>query len=135
MATIDLLPTEVLVAIFKNLSFPNVIACGEVSVKWNRIIALHFVNPHLEKLANYDEDLKEMFEKSGWTEQCTDAEKIWSIYNLPKVKNYPGMYIRYANSTDLEFSRFLMNFLQLEFWFLGVTIMVLRDRKRSKLSI
>ena len=96
MATIDLLPPEVLVTIFKKLSFPNVIACGEVSEKWNRIVALHFVNPHLEKLANFDEDLQEMFEKRGWTQECTDVDTIWSIYNLPKVKNYPGKLDRFV---------------------------------------
>ena len=94
MATIDPLPTERLVASLKDMSFATVIARGEVSVKWNPIVALYFVNPHLEKLANYDKDLKDMFEKSGWTQGCTNVDKIWWIYNLPKVKYYPGLYAR-----------------------------------------
>ena len=93
MSSIMNLPPEVLVVIFKKLSFHDVINnCSKVSDIWLAIIAENFVQPYLVKLANYDQDMKKMLKKRKWSENCTNPEKIMSVYNLPKVKDYPGKY-------------------------------------------
>ena len=91
MASINRLPPEVFVVIFKKLSFPYVIEnCTKVSVIWEAIIAEHFVQPYLVKLAKYDQDMQKMMKKRKWSEKCTNPELIMSVYNLQKVKDYPG---------------------------------------------
>ena len=91
MTSITNLPPEVLVVIFKKLSFQDVIKdCAKVSETWKAIIAENLVQPYLVKLANYDQDMKKLLKKRKWSENCTNPEKILSVYNLPKVKDYPG---------------------------------------------
>ena len=91
MSSIMNLPPEVLVVIFKKLSFRDVIEnCAKVSDIWQAIIAENFVQPYLVKLANYDQDMKKMLKKRKWSENCTNSEMIMSVYKLPKVKDYPG---------------------------------------------
>ena len=93
MSSIMNLPPEVLVVIFKKLSFGHVIEnCAKVSDIWQAIIAAaeNFVQSYLVKLANYDQDMKKILKKRKWSENCTNSEKIMSVYKLPKVKDYPG---------------------------------------------
>ena len=92
MASINNLPPGVLIVIFKYLSFRDVIEnCAKVCVQWQSVAAKYFFQPYLEKLTNYDQEFCGFFKKLGWSDKCSNPEKILSFYNIFEVSNYPGM--------------------------------------------
>ena len=93
MASIVHLPPEILLLIFKNLSFRYIIEnCAKVCVKWQSVAAKFFFQPYLEKLTNYDQEYCDFLKKLGWSDECSNPEKILWFYDIFEVSNYPGMY-------------------------------------------
>ena len=85
------LSPEVFVMIFKNLSFRDVVEnCAKVCVQWESVVAQHFMQPFLVKVTNYDRKICRYLKNLGWSDECSDPEKIVSSFNMEKVKNYPG---------------------------------------------
>ena len=77
--------------IFKNLSFRDVVEnCAKVCVNWESVVAQHFMQPFLVKVTNYDRKICRYLKNLGWSDECSDPEKIVSSFNMEKVKNYPG---------------------------------------------
>ena len=85
------LSPEVFVMIFKNLSFRDVVEnCAKVCVKWESIVAQHFMQPYIIKLTNYDQKICHSLKILDWSDKCSNPEKIVSFFNMENVKNYPG---------------------------------------------
>ena len=61
-------------------------------MKWQSVAAKFFFQPYLEKLTNYDQEYCDFLKKLGWSDECSNPEKILSFYNIFEVSNYPGMY-------------------------------------------
>ena len=84
--TIHDLPTEVLVSIFSRLKLQSVIQeYSRTCLRWKRIIAKYFLEPHLLKITEFDEDLSlgiKLLTKDGFdlTENCNDPDLVMSIY-------------------------------------------------------
>ena len=80
--TIQDLPAEVLVEIFKLLSFKDVVEnCSNTCLKWRSVVVHFFLQPYLQKLAKHHLDLRLSFIEEGWTEDCHDTELIVSLCN------------------------------------------------------
>ena len=51
---IDYLPEEIIVLIFKELQHEDIIGnCFKTSLRWQKIVIEHFMQPYLRKLSRY----------------------------------------------------------------------------------
>ena len=74
--TIDDLPIEILVAIFKKLDCKDLYFCSETCLKWEEILLDGFFKPQLKNIAEYDKLTKIIFQRKGWTNNCNDKKLI-----------------------------------------------------------
>ena len=76
----ETLPTEILVNIFKSLSITDIEKCSVICVHWQQIICQYFLGPQLCRLTKLDDILKIFLQNQGWTEECSDIQKILKFY-------------------------------------------------------
>ena len=74
--TIQNLPIEILVAIFKNLDREDLYSCSETCVEWEELLFDVFFKPQLKNIAEYDKLTKIIFERKGWTNNSNDKKLI-----------------------------------------------------------
>merc|ERR1712241_903685 len=78
--TINDLPEEIIVIIFQDLQFKDIIEnCSNTCMKWRFIVAHYFMQPYLKKLARHHLDLRKTFESVGWTEECSEIDLILTL--------------------------------------------------------
>ena len=68
--TMDNLPPEIIVMIFKHLSVTDLQNCCQTCLKWEGIAVDCFFQPQLRSLAEFDDFTKKSFRKKGWTQIC-----------------------------------------------------------------
>ena len=91
VTTIQDLPAEVMVLIFKYLEFTDIGEnCAKTCLKWKAFAAQFFVGPHILKLSKYNEHLKNYLLKEGWTEDNNSTDLLIELYEkfvrFPKGK-------------------------------------------------
>ena len=78
--SINDLPVEILIIIFQDLQFKDIIEnCSNTCMKWRFIVAHYFMQPYLKKLARHHLDLRKTFESVGWTEECSEMDLILTL--------------------------------------------------------
>ena len=88
--TIQDLPAEVMVLIFKYLKFTDIGEnCAKTCLKWEAYAAQFFIGPHILRLSKYNLHLVNYLLKEGWTEDYNSTELIMKLYEkfvrLPKA--------------------------------------------------
>ena len=84
--SIEEIPAEVIVMIFKKLTLADVENCSMTFTKWKKIAAIFFMKPHLESLSQLDQDFKITLQEAGLTEDSYNSDLIWTLYK--KYKSY-----------------------------------------------
>jgi len=74
------IPTEIWVNIFKLLCITDLENCSVICLHWQEIICQYFLGPQLCRFARLDDILKTFLHNQGWTEQCSDKQKILNCY-------------------------------------------------------
>ena len=74
--TIQNLPIEILVAIFKNLDCEDLYSCSETCVEWEKTLFDVFFKPQLKNIAEYDKLTKIILQRKGWTNNSNDKKLI-----------------------------------------------------------
>ena len=85
-ASIEDIPPEVVLLIFKILRIDDVENCFKICKKWRGIAANFIIKPHLKCLLKLNEDVQNIFQEEGWTEECNNTDEILDLYE--KVKSY-----------------------------------------------
>ena len=81
--TIQDLPPEILLLIFKKLSFKEVIEnCSKTCENWERIVVAYFMQPRLKKLSACYEREKQCLDILGWTEDCYEPKIIIPMFEV-----------------------------------------------------
>ena len=93
------LPVEMLVHIFQ---FVGIHECVTEYTKtcnlWREVIALHILEPELERVANMHRGFKSLLEKQSWTQDCDDIDLIlrfYDDYDYYSSKFFSPMYIKF----------------------------------------
>ena len=82
MATIDDLPAEILVKIFKYLPFKEVEKnCLNTSKRWQEIVAEHILSSEIKIHMALDPGFKTCLLRNGWTPENNDAKAILNAWN------------------------------------------------------
>ena len=82
MATIDDLPAEILVKIFKYLPFKEVQKnCLNTSKRWQEIVAEHILSSEIKIHMALDPGFKTCLLRNGWTPENNDAKAILNAWN------------------------------------------------------
>ena len=103
--TMDNLPPEIIVMIFKNLSVTDLQNCCQTCLKWEAIAVNCFFQPQLCCLAEFDDFTKKSFRKKGWTHICNDKNLIILLHKRYKLSIVVSLMIRKskdANHVDDE---------------------------------
>ena len=75
------LPEEILVFIFKKLSFHDIIVnVSRTCPEWKRITAEFFLQSRIRAFANRDEKFMEILKQDGWKEGSNDVELIMTLW-------------------------------------------------------
>ena len=96
--TMDDLPPEIIVMIFKNLSVTDLQNCCQTCLKWEALAVDFFFQPHLRSLAEFDDFTKKSFRKKGWTHICNDKNLIILLHKRYKLSIVVSLMVR--KSTD-----------------------------------
>jgi len=85
---IDDLPEEIIVLIFKELQHEDIIGnCFKTSLRWQKIVIEHFMQPYLRKLSRHHLDLRKLFENVGWSENCYENDLILNLFEKHTMCN------------------------------------------------
>ena len=88
---INKLPPELLVVIFKELPFYDVVNnCMWTCHRWQSITTAFILPKQLCTFANLDPGLKRDLSKDGWIENCEDNELILSLWTKYKTRLLKG---------------------------------------------
>ena len=72
-----------------------------ICLHWQEIICQYFLGPQLCRFARLDDILKTFLHNQGWTEQCSDKQKILNCYQrCGNVRQIQGTY--YFISVELN---------------------------------
>ena len=75
------LPIEMFLEVFQYLSLRQSIRYSTVCRHWRESIALHILAPEILRLTASNPAFKNLLEKNGWSEECSDTELLLLIYN------------------------------------------------------
>ena len=116
LSSIDQMPIEVLVAIFKFIT-PNELAqiCVNVSIKWKELITSCIVQPILRNLSLCSHEIKQKLISMGWSDDNNelqsadknDPKLILSLFERHKRKYY--LY-KFKPEEELNLSKIIKSF-------------------------
>ena len=67
-ATIENIPPEIMELILIQLPHKNFENCLNTSIRWKELTVHYCLKPHLKRLANFDEILKNTIQSEAWRE-------------------------------------------------------------------
>ena len=116
LSSIDQMPIEILVAIFKFIT-PNELAqiCVNVSIKWKELITSCILQPILRNLSLCSHEIKQKLISMGWSDDNNelqsadknDPELILSLFERHKRKYY--LY-KFKPEEELNLSKIIKSF-------------------------
>ena len=116
LSSIDQMPNEILVAIFKSIP-PNELAqiCVNVSIKWKELITSYILQPILRNLSLCSHEIKQKLISMGWSDDNNelqsadknDPELILSLFEMHKRKYY--LY-QFKPEEELNLSKIIKSF-------------------------
>ena len=98
--TMDDLPPEIIVMIFKHLSVTDLQNCCQTCLKWEGIAVDCFFQPQLRSLAEFDDFTKKSFRKKGWTHICQDKNLIILLHKRYKLSIVVSLMIRKSTTEN-----------------------------------
>ena len=125
MSTIQELPAEVLVLVFKKFNSKDIQTCLNTCVRWKNIVSLNLFQPNLVHFAKHDAKLNEILCQYGWSNDSSDIDLIVFLHQKlksserwskpSKVLGPLKIYFPFPNTKELSHSAIYENKVYLSF--------------------
>ena len=97
--TIEDIPREIMELIFNLLPHEDFMSCLKTSIRWKELTIEFCLKPHLKRLANLDEDLKNTIQGEAYH----DADQILAIYKKYNKNRVLVITGSHANMKDRRY--------------------------------